>query len=74
MTSKENKRIQKQVIDSDFERVINTLKEDMDWKFDLELKSRTMKEKMFKMRNCSTVAKQIHPLKWEQLVILESNA
>ena len=38
MTSRENKRIQKQVIDSDFERVISTLKEDMDWKFDLELK------------------------------------
>lgn len=44
MTSRENKRIQKQVIDSDFERVINTLKEDMGWKFDLELKSRTIKE------------------------------
>lgn len=74
MTSKENNRIQKQVIDSHFGRIISTLKEDMDWKFDLELKSRTMKERMFRMRNCSMLAKQIHPLKWEQFVILESNA
>lgn len=73
MSSRENKRIQKQVIDSDFERVINILKGDMNWKFDLELKSRTMKERMFRMRNCSMVAKQIHLLKWGQLVILESN-
>lgn len=51
MTSRENKRIQKQVIDSDLERVINTLKEDMNWKSDLELKSRVMKERMFRMRN-----------------------
>lgn len=56
MSSRENNRIQKQVIDSDFERVINTLKEDMNWKFDLELNSRTMKERMFRMRNCSMVA------------------